>query len=149
MQMIDKTLQELSRKADWLVLWLDFDREGENICFEVMERCLKVNRNLVVKRAKFSSVIPREIYQACENLIQPDKNKSDAAEARSELDLRVGAAFTRCQTLFLQKKIADLKELVISYGRRKSLPVDLQETGVVDSQIDRTLPISHAGICSR
>lgn len=115
---IDKTLQELSRKSQWLVLWLDFDREGENICFEVMDRCLRANSNLVVKRAKFSSLIPREIYHACENLIQPDKNKSDAAEARSELDLRVGAAFTRCQTLFLQRKIADLKELVISYGER-------------------------------
>ena len=58
----------------------------------------------------------REIYHACENLIPPDKKKSDAAEARCELDLRVGSAFTRLQTMFLQKKVPVLKDLVISYG---------------------------------
>lgn len=37
--------------------------------------------------------------------------------ARIELDLRIGAAFTRLQTLQLQTVVAALKEKVISYGK--------------------------------
>lgn len=46
-----------------------------------------------------------------------DEWQANAVAARIELDLRIGAAFTRLQTLQLQAVVAVLKEKVISYGR--------------------------------
>jgi len=34
-KLIERNLQENARGCQWLVLWLDCDREGENIAFEV------------------------------------------------------------------------------------------------------------------
>lgn len=51
-----------------------------------------------------------------ENLIQPDERVSNAVDVRSELDLRIGAAFTRFQTLRLQKVFPANIENLVSYG---------------------------------
>ena len=56
--------QEEAKNADWLVLWLDCDREGENIAYEVIEVCKKANSRLDIYRARFSSVDPRAVNQA-------------------------------------------------------------------------------------
>ena len=48
-------LKNESKNVDAIILWLDCDREGENICFEVLEICspnLKNKQN--VFRANFS-----------------------------------------------------------------------------------------------
>ncbi|XP_056391516.1 DNA topoisomerase 3-alpha [Hyla sarda] len=114
---IKKTLEREVRQCQALIIWTDCDREGENIGFEIIHVCKAVKPNLQVLRARFSEITPRSIRAACENLIQPDQNVSDAVDVRSELDLRIGAAFTRFQTLRLQKIFPSvLSSQLISYG---------------------------------
>ena len=108
-------LETEARKAQVLVLWLDCDREGENIAFEVMEVCLQVNRSLRVWRAKFSALIERDLRDAIENLVEPDRLLSEAVDCRQEIDLRLGAMFTRRQSLQLQAQFPSI-ENVVSYG---------------------------------
>lgn len=44
-------------------------------------------------------------------------NQARAVETRMDLDLRIGAALTRIQTLKLQKAFPGVLENVISYGK--------------------------------
>ncbi|RHN69971.1 putative DNA topoisomerase transcription factor interactor and regulator CCHC(Zn) family [Medicago truncatula] len=118
---IKRTLEEEARRCQWLILWLDCDREGENIAFEVINVCTAANPNLTIKRARFSALIDREIHQAVQNLVEPNKWFADAVDARQEIDLRIGATFTRFQTMlmkdaFVIDTVTDGRNTVLSYG---------------------------------
>ena len=69
---------------------------------QVSEVCLAANRQLIVKRARFSALIHGDLTRAVQNLVPPDSAASAAVDARQEIDLRIGASFTRFQTLLLQ-----------------------------------------------
>lgn len=120
---IKSNLQSLARRAHWLVLWLDCDREGENIAFEVLNVCKDVNPRLIVRRARFSALIPSDIFRAINNLVDPNDKEAAAVDVRQEIDLRIGSSFTRLQTLLLQDKF-DWREylrdgrssMLLSYG---------------------------------
>ena len=60
-------------------------------------------------------MVCRQIHNAAQHPVNLDMAQSNAVEARILLDLRIGAAFTRMQTLTLQARFQQLKE-VISYG---------------------------------
>jgi DNA topoisomerase IA len=80
-------------------------QEGENICFEVLEAVsgsIRRQDKTTVFRAKFSSITDKDIVAAMNSLGQPDENQSKSVDARQELDLRIGCAFTRFQTRFFQ-----------------------------------------------
>ncbi|XP_011696308.1 PREDICTED: DNA topoisomerase 3-alpha-like isoform X2 [Wasmannia auropunctata] len=114
---IKRTLEREIRSCSALIIWTDCDREGENIGFEIVQVCQMVKPNLRVYRAKFSEITRPSIERALQTLEEPDKAMSDAVDVRSELDLRIGAAFTRFQTLRLQKTFPNtLGDLLISYG---------------------------------
>lgn len=114
---IKRTLEREIRSCNTLIIWTDCDREGENIGFEIIQVCKAVKSNIRVYRAKFSEITKQSIERALQTLGEPDKAISDAVDVRSELDLRIGAAFTRFQTLRLQKIFPNtLGNLLISYG---------------------------------
>eukprot|EP00501_MAST-03F_sp_TOSAG23-6_P000842 GSMAST32.ASY1.ANO1.874.1 assembled CDS len=73
---------------------MDCDREGENINFEVLD----------------------DILKAYNSLIRPNKNESLSVDARQELDLKIGVAFSRFQTKYFQGRYGNLDSSVISYG---------------------------------
>lgn len=62
------------------------------------------------------SLSSSHVLQAARALIELDELQANAVAARIELDLRIGAAFTRLQTLQLQNLSPILAEQVISYG---------------------------------
>ena len=113
---IKKTLEREAKGAKKLIIWTDGDREGENIGFEIIEVCKAANPRLQVYRAKFSEITLASVQRAINNLVQPDAKISAAVDVRAEMDLRTGAAFTRFQTMRLQKRFNSLSKQLISYG---------------------------------
>ncbi|KAH8056037.1 DNA topoisomerase type I [Aureococcus anophagefferens] len=112
-----RNLRETAKDCDALVLFLDCDREGEAIAFQVMDVTQSELRpGATVHRAKFSAVTPADIEKAMATLGEPDERLSEAVIARQELDLRVGVAFTRFTTRHFQSKYAGLDARTLSYG---------------------------------
>lgn len=115
---VEDNLRVCSSDVDVLALWLDCDREGEAIAYEVIALVTKYRRNVEIKRAHFSALTQRDIVYALEHLQNPRRELAEAVEARQEVDLRIGASFTRLLTLKLKSKLLGPGALkkVISYG---------------------------------
>ncbi|CAG8791294.1 11790_t:CDS:10, partial [Racocetra persica] len=117
-------LKQESKGVDYVILWLDCDKEGENICFEVIKNVREgmkkppdgQPKDSRILRAKFSAITATDIRKAMNNLTFPNKNEALAVDARQEFDLKVGCAFTRFQTRFFNQKYGNLDSSVISYG---------------------------------
>ena len=94
---------------------MDCDREGENIAYEVIDCVKKANSRISIYRAHFSALIPEEIWRSIRTLTPPDEKLAKAADARQEIDLRIGCAYTRFQTLLLRNSVPEI-DTVVSYG---------------------------------
>ncbi len=113
---IAKTIETEAKNAVYLIIWTDCDREGEAIGNEIVMTSRKVNKDIIVKRAWFSAANKPDIMHAINNLRELDINAVKAVEARSEIDLRIGAAFTRFQTINLASKFKELNGKILSFG---------------------------------
>lgn len=106
-------LKFLARSAVTLFIWTDCDREGENIGWEISKVILETRR-VTVYRMRFSGLSQREVLRSFDRLSGLDDRIVRAVDARSEIDLRTGAIFTRFQSLKLRCFFAD--NPVLSYG---------------------------------
>eukprot|EP00929_Paragymnodinium_shiwhaense_P029928 TRINITY_DN17058_c0_g2_i2.p1 TRINITY_DN17058_c0_g2~~TRINITY_DN17058_c0_g2_i2.p1 ORF type:complete len:1067 (+),score=237.48 TRINITY_DN17058_c0_g2_i2:142-3342(+) len=123
---IPEHLQKEAQGCHALVLWLDCDREGENICFEVIGECLPNMAQGMewpgayancIYRAQFSSLASVDLQQAMQTLGHPDIRQAHSVDARQEIDLRLGVAFSRLQTLYFRKHFgAQLGRKMVTYG---------------------------------
>lgn len=119
-----------AKGCSYLVLWLDCDREGENICYEAGQWVLQsvmgkywptppceVMDNAVpymssaggqqqVWRAQFSSLAPVDLKRAMANLGSPNKDMSDSVDARADAGPK-----SRWPTFF------DTRELVVDMNK--------------------------------
>ncbi|CAL6007266.1 DNA_topoisomerase [Hexamita inflata] len=112
----EKILAQLKPLCDHstkIVLALDDDTEGENICFEIVNH-LGLNLNKVV-RMRFSALTEQSLVSSYQNAGGLNLNQSLSVDVRQELDLKIGVAFTRFLTKYLQRKYSNVAK-TISYG---------------------------------
>ncbi len=110
---IASNLEKLVRNCTELIILTDNDREGEYIGWEIQSVMTK-HKRMTVRRMRFSVVQKNEIWSAFNHLFTLDNNQVEAVSCRMELDLRIGASFTRRLTLSLQRFTQDKN--IISYG---------------------------------
>ncbi len=113
-----RALKELGREAKLVYLALDGDPEGEGIAFEVISVISRENPKAQFRRPWFSTLNPQELRKAIENAGDPNPNLAEKCFARMEVDLTIGAAFTRFLTLSVQRSAPRLLPLgrFLSYG---------------------------------
>jgi len=108
-----KALQKLGKNANEVIIATDYDREGELIGVEALDVILEVNKEIEIKRARYSAITDDEIKKSFSNLLDIDYNLASSANARSIIDLIWGASLTR----FLSVSAKRLGNNYLSVGR--------------------------------
>lgn len=117
---IPGTLERLAQGKDILCLWLDCDKEGENICYEVIYNTyphMNKRHYQQIYRAKFSSLTKQDLKTAFNRLKDPpNKYESLSVDARQVIDLKIGVSFTRFLTSAILPGIKGTDTKFLSYG---------------------------------
>ncbi|KAI6656591.1 DNA topoisomerase 3-alpha isoform X2 [Oopsacas minuta] len=134
---IVNTIVREAKENEMLVLWTDCDREGEYIASEIRHICLIANPSIKIYRARFSEITYASIHTAINQMEMINERLVAAVDCRKELDLRIGAAFTRFLSLRLQKVFPYHfpTNHVVSYG-----PCQFPTLGFV---VDRCKQVEH------
>lgn len=113
---IINALQKVAKEANEVIVATDYDREGELIGVDAINKIVEVNPDVKVKRAKFSSLTPQEIKAAFAKLQDVYVDLAKAGEARQDIDLVWGATLTR----FISLASSRLGRQFLSVGRVQS-----------------------------
>ncbi|EFD92440.1 MAG: DNA topoisomerase I, partial [Candidatus Parvarchaeum acidophilus ARMAN-5] len=108
-----EVIKKFSEGADKVIIATDYDTEGESIGFEAIDVVKSKNKTAKIYRSVFSSLTTKELSEAFNNLQKPNKNLSDSADARREIDLILGAVLTRFISLAAER----LGNSFLSIGR--------------------------------
>ena len=93
-----RSLKNLAKKADEIIIATDFDREGELIGSDAAGVVREVNTTAPILRARYSALTKGEVTRAFDELTSVDNNLAQAGEARQDIDLIWGAVLTRYLT---------------------------------------------------
>lgn len=96
---IIRSLKNLAKKSDEIIIATDFDREGELIGADALSCIKEVNDTAPIARARYSAITKEEITHAFTNLVELDTNLAQAGESRQDIDLIWGAVLTRFLTI--------------------------------------------------
>ncbi len=142
---IIRSLKNLAKKADSVVIATDFDREGELIGSDALSCCVDVNPEISASRARYSAFTKPEITAAFSHLVPLDTDLAQAGESRQDIDLIWGATLTRYLTLVKYAGIGNVRSsgrvqtptlaLIVARERERMafVPVDYWViTGVFD-----------------
>jgi DNA topoisomerase-1 len=124
-----KNIQTEARKAEEVIIATDFDREGELIGVDAINKIKEVRPDIPVKRARFSALTPVEIKKVFASLEDPYYDLASAGEARQDIDLIWGASLTR----FISLASTRLGKHFLSVGRVQSPTLAL----IVDREKER------------
>lgn len=113
---IVKALKLAAKGANEVIIATDFDREGELIGVEALDKVQEVEPNIKVKRARFSSLTNAEITKSFSELKEIYESLASAGAARQDIDLIWGATLTR----FLSLASTRLGKKFLSVGRVQS-----------------------------
>ncbi|MDI6831956.1 MAG: DNA topoisomerase I [Actinomycetota bacterium] len=124
-----KAMLAEARKADEVIIATDFDREGELIGVDAINKIREIRPDIPVKRARFSALTPVEIKRVFARLEDPYYDLAAAGEARQDIDLIWGASLTR----FISLASTRLGKHFLSVGRVQSPTLAL----IVDREKER------------
>ncbi len=125
---IIQALKKISGDADGVIIATDYDREGELIGYDAMQKLKELNALITTKRAKFSAITPKDIRQAFGKPGRVDINLAFAGRARQDIDLIWGATLTR----FISLATYQVKDKFLSVGRVQTPTLTL----IVDKELE-------------
>ena len=158
---IIRSLKNLAKKADEIVIATDFDREGELIGLDAISVVREVNETAPITRSRYSAFVKKEIEEAFSpaKLTTLDYDLAHAGETRQYIDLIWGAVLTRYLTCVKYSGIGNTRSagrvqtptlaLVVERERERMafVPEDywqIRGVGAAQGQPETAFKMSHA-----